>query len=159
MSSATMARWSTPRVCIRLLECSEPAVPAKAGTPFTGSRSISSTKTKLGPRFRGDDGSFRGDDGSFSGDNDSFLHQECLYRVDEARRIVAGDIVAGVHFHYLQPRIGGAHLGRGFGRVHVRACAAQRQDRALHLADQLPHVDAQLRALAFLDQALELLAE
>src|SRR3954470_6968417 len=152
MSSATMARWSTPRVCIPLLECSEPVVPAKAGTPFTRSRSISSTKTKLGPRFRRDDG-------SYSGDNDSFLHQECLYRGDEARRIVAGDIVAGVHFHYLQPRIGGAHLGRGFGCIHVGARAAQRQDRALHLADQLPHVDAQLRALAFLDQALELLAE
>src|SRR4051812_27084756 len=142
MSSATMARWSTPRVCIRLLECSEPVVPAKAGTPFTRSRSISSTKTKLGPRFRGDDGSFPGDDGSFSGDNDSFsgdndsfLHQECLYRLDEAGGIVAGDIVAGVHFHYLQPRIGGAHLRRGFGCIHVGARAAQRQDRALHFAD------------------------
>src|SRR3954466_11738218 len=135
MSSATMARWSTPRVCIRLLEYSEPVVPAKAGIPFTGSRSISSTKTKLGPRFRGDDGSFSGDNDSFSGDNDSFLHQECLYRLDEAGGIVAGDIVAGVHFHYLQPRIGGAHLGRGFGCIHVGARAAQRQDRALHFAD------------------------
>src|SRR3990172_8740487 len=74
-------------------------------------------------------------------------------------QILSGDIVPRVDLADFQARVGGLHLLHGLGRVHVRARAAQRKDGAAHLADKAPHVDAELRALAGLQDPAELVAE
>src|ERR1044072_8828135 len=104
MSSATMARWSMPLVCMGGL-------------------------------------------------------QKRAYCGNERRGIVAGNVVTRLDFYELQPRIRGAHLGSRFRRKHVGTRAAHLQDRGAHLADQLPHIKPELRALAGLEQPLELVAK
>src|SRR2546428_10257783 len=108
MSSATMARWSMPLVCMAL--CLQ-----------------------------------RG--------------EECPQGSDKPLRVLAGDVVTGVDFDDLEPRIGGFHFLLGLGGVHVGARAAHRKHRAAHFADELPHVDAELRSFAGFEQLLELVAE
>src|ERR1044071_1631487 len=81
-------------------------------------------------------------------------------RRNQLARAVARDVMARVwDFHDLQPRVGGLHLLDRPGGVHVGACAAQRKDRAAHLAEELPHVDRELRTLAALERAPELVAK
>src|SRR6267378_5824168 len=64
---------------------------------------------------------------------------------DEALRVLAGDVVAGLDLHDLQARVGGLHFLHRLGGVEVGARSAHGKDRRAHLADQLPHVDAELR--------------
>src|SRR5260370_36333677 len=93
MSSATMARWSTPLVSM--------AFPLDGG-------------------------------------------KERPQGGDEALRVLAGDVVAGLDLDDLQARVGGLHFLHRLGGVQVGARAAHGEQRAAHLADQLPHVDAEL---------------
>src|SRR5438309_8122744 len=95
MSSATIARWSMPLVCMAL---------------------------------------------SLDGG------KEGTQSADEALRVVAGDVVPRLDFDDLQARVGGLHFRHGLGGVQVGARAAHGEQRAAHLADQLPHVDAELRS-------------
>src|SRR5438552_6203656 len=64
---------------------------------------------------------------------------------DEALRVLAGDVVARLDLDELQARVSGLHFLHRLGGVQVGARAAHGEQRAAHLADQLPHVDAELR--------------
>src|SRR5947208_11274085 len=64
---------------------------------------------------------------------------------DEALRVLAGNVVARLDLDELQARVGGLHFLHRLGGVQVGARAAHGEQRAAHLADQLPHVDAELR--------------
>src|SRR5712664_4054717 len=66
-------------------------------------------------------------------------------RGDEALRVLARDVVAGLDLEDLQARVGGVHLVFRLRRVQVGARAAHGEQRAAYFADQLPHVDAELR--------------
>src|SRR5581483_4863921 len=85
--------------------------------------------------------------------------EERAQRAQEALRVLARDVVSGVDLGDAQPGVGGAHLFLRLRGVHVRARTAQREDRAAHLADELPHVHAELRALAALEHLPELVAK
>src|SRR2546422_10888999 len=66
---------------------------------------------------------------------------------DEALRVLAGDVVARLDLDELQARVGGLHFLHRLGGVEIGARAAHGEQRAAHFADQLPHVDAELRPL------------
>src|SRR5712664_2850750 len=108
MSSATMARWSMPLVCMALL------LQRGKESPHSGEKSL---------------------------------------------RVLAGDVVTCVDFHDLQPRIGGLHFLFRLGGVHIGTRAAHGKRGAAQLADELPHVDAELRPFAGFEQLPELVAE
>src|SRR6267143_5119237 len=65
---------------------------------------------------------------------------------DETLRVLAGDVVARLDLDDLQARVGGLHFLHRLGGVQVGARAAHGEQRAAHFADQLPHVDAELRS-------------
>src|SRR5437773_12340182 len=64
---------------------------------------------------------------------------------DEALRVLACDVVARLDLDELQARVGGLHFLHRLGGVEIGARAAHGEQRAAHFADQLPHVDAELR--------------
>src|SRR5882672_1439914 len=108
MSSATMATWSMPLVCMALcLQRGEESPQGSEKTP----------------------------------------------------RVLAGNVVTRVDFDDLQAWIGGLHFLFGLGGVHVGARAAHGKHGAAQLADELPHVDAELRPFAGFEQLPELVAE
>src|SRR5437016_8498507 len=63
---------------------------------------------------------------------------------DEALRVLAGDVVAGLDLDHLQARVGGLHFLHRLGGVEIGARAARGEQRAADFADQLPHVDPEL---------------
>src|SRR2546423_15430120 len=78
---------------------------------------------------------------------------------DEALRVLAGDVVAGLDLDHLQARVGGLHFRHGLGGGQGGACAAHGEQRAAHFADQLPHVDAEHGSFAGFEHLLELYPE
>src|SRR5437879_5506850 len=74
---------------------------------------------------------------------------------DEALRVLAGDVVAGLDLDELQARVGGLHFLHRLGGVQVGARAAHGEQRAAYFAEELPHVDAELRSF----RLAELIAE
>src|SRR3989442_10931971 len=78
---------------------------------------------------------------------------------DEALRVLAGDVVARLDLDHLQARVGGLHFLHRLGGVQVGARAAHGEQRAAHFADQLPHVDAELRSFAGFEYFLELVSK
>src|SRR5207245_10066228 len=81
--------------------------------------------------------------------------KERLQGGEEALRVLAGDVVARLDLDELQARVGGLHFLHRLGGVEIGARAAHGEQRAAHFADQLPHVDAELRPL----RASELIPE
>src|SRR5687768_15616398 len=73
--------------------------------------------------------------------------------------VLDGDVVAGVDLHHPQARVRGLHLRRRLRRVHVRAPAAHGEDRAAHLADERPHVHAEVWPFTGFQHFPELVAE
>src|SRR5438046_3523403 len=63
----------------------------------------------------------------------------------EPLRVLAGDVVSRLDRDELQARVGGLHFLHRLGGVEIGARAAHGEQRAAHLADQLPHVDPKLR--------------
>src|SRR6266852_5215610 len=108
MSSATMARWSMPLVCMAL--CLQ-----------------------------------RGEESPHGG--------------EKSLRVLAGNVVTRVDFHDLQPRIGGLHLFLCLRGVHVGARTAHGKQGTAQFRNELPHVHAELRPFAGLEQLPELVAE
>src|SRR5574339_89797 len=84
------------------------------------------------------------------------LGEKSMHLSQKTVLVVAGDVVAGVDLRHLQARVCGLHFRHGLLRVHVGARAAHGEDRAAHLAEELPHVDAELGPLAGLEQLPEL---
>src|SRR5881628_749524 len=64
---------------------------------------------------------------------------------DEALRVLAGDVVAGLDLDDLQARVGGLHFLHRLGGVEIGARATHGEQRAPYFAEELPHVDAELR--------------
>src|SRR5688500_9624140 len=73
--------------------------------------------------------------------------------------ILHGDVVAGRDLDDAQVRVRRLHLRRAGGGVHVRARAAHGEDRAAHLADERPHVDAEVWPFTGFRRFPELVAE
>ena len=68
-----------------------------------------------------------------------------VWKEEKLQTGAGGDVVPGIDFDHLEARVGGFHLVFRLGRVHVGARAADREDRATYLPQQLPHVEAELR--------------
>src|SRR5512147_29232 len=85
--------------------------------------------------------------------------KERPHRTEKSRQVVARDVVAGVHFGEAEARVCGLHALDGFRRKEVRARAADDERGRADLREHLPHVHAELGALAGGECLLELLAK